>query len=1202
MINMNAAFEDELYFEYLKNPESVSKEWREYFEKVHGKSVYAIENVYSDSHSNAKYKDEENGSYSPRRISGRGSKYKLKENDNPEELNSYQAEMAIGMEESLDIPTATSTRTIPVKALDENRRIINRYMMKLKKPRISFTHILAWAVVRALMKYPHLNDSFDIIDGKPVRIQKKSLNIGLAVDITSKDGRRLLLVPSIKNAQDMDFGQFAREFRRLINRTRNSELTLEELSGTTLTLTNPGMIGTSASIPRLQKGQGAIIATGNIDYPTEFQAVRPEILSHMAVSKVVTLTNTYDHRIIQGAESAEFLAYLNKLLTGGSQFYDQIFYSLNIPFEPVRWEKDAGGGTYYGNKSKDDEIEKGAHVMQMINAYRVRGHLLSSTNPLGFDRYYYPELDPAYYGFTIWDLERIFHADDAWAKNNLPLRDIIEILRETYCGSTGIEFMHIQDPEKKEWIKRHLEKNRNTIDYSSEEKIRTFKKLVEAEEFENYLHTKFIGHKRFSLEGGESVIVMIDKILEYSADNEIDTVIFGMAHRGRLNVLVNNVGKSISKIFKEFDEEYDPTLYQGSGDVKYHLGDKGFYISPRNNSVNILLSPNPSHLELVDPVVEGMARALENEINDTSYSRVFPVLIHGDAAFAGQGIVAETLNLSQLDGYKVGGTIHIVINNQIGFTTNTDSARSTVYATDIAKMIQTPILHVNGNDPEAVKTAANFACMYRAKFKSDVIIDMLCYRKYGHNEADEPTYTQPLLYKKIKSMTPIAKLYEKQLIHEQVLSKDEAGKIRSDFKSKLDNAFAKKKDSHDKTHVTVQKNKDQVFEPVKTSVRKDIIEEITHALSSIPDNFNPNPKVKSLMKKRREMVESDKPAIDWAMGELLALGTLLIEGKEVRFSGQDSRRGTFSQRHSVLTDITNENDYINLNNIRSGQAVLRIFDSPLSEMAVLGFEYGYSVISANGLTLWEAQFGDFYNNAQTVIDQYIACGEVKWGQTSNLVLLLPHSYDGQGPEHSSARLERFLQLCAQENMIIGNFTTPAQYFHALRRQTILPFKLPMVLMTPKSMLRHPKAVSGVKEFTENRFMEILDDPEFENGNGVKKILACTGKIYYEIIQHREKLNIDNIPVVRVEQLYPFNSILMKEILDKYPDAENLTWVQEEPKNMGAWNFVKDYFYEILPDGMKLGYSGRNASASTATGLYKVHLMEQKMILDDALLK
>ena len=1181
MIYPNTAFEEELYFQYIRDPESVSPEWRSYFSLKNNQFNQVSFPVSLNIPNKETQKKDD-----PISID---SEFEL--------LNSLQSKIASNMEESLDIPTATSVRMIPVKSLEENRRIINRYLFKLKKQKVSFTHILAWAIVRSLIKFPQLNCSFEEKDGKYYRVRKSSVNFGIAVDITRKDGSRMLMVPNIKNAEKLTFLEFIETYENLIQRSRTNQLSPDELTDTSITLTNPGMIGTTFSSPRLMSGQGLIIACGAIDYPVEFQSVSQAFLTKLAVSKTVTITNTYDHRIIQGAESAEFLSYLHKLLIGSEFFYDQIFASLKIPFEPVRWSSDRSRVNTLGEPDQFEIIEKGAHVVQLINAYRVRGHLLASVNPLGLSSYYYPELEPSFYGFTIWDLDRIFHADDSWQKNNLPLRDIIESVRESYCGNISIEFMHIQDPEKKEWVKHKVESTRFSHDFSKAELIKILEKIVEAEEFENFLHTKFVGSKRFSLEGSESFIVLVNKIFELAADNDLNSVVMGMAHRGRLNALVNLMGKSVGKIFKEFEGHIDPDSYQGSGDVKYHLGDRGIFDSRHGNSINVILAPNPSHLELVNPIIEGMARALDNQINDDTYSRNLPILVHGDAAFAGQGIVAETLNLSQLEGYKTGGTIHIIINNQIGFTTNSLDARSTLYASDIAKMIQVPIIHVNGNDPESVAIAAIFAFEFREKFGCDIIIDMLCYRKYGHNESDEPAYTQPLLYKKIKAMKPISNLFASTLIKNNVIDPEEAGQIVIRKKQDLQDAFINREDQKPVKHIPNSISKLIGDQNIKTSVSPDKLLMIAEKITSYPDGFNVNPKLSSLLKKRLEMVKSDKPEIDWAMAEALAFGSLLIEGKDIRFTGQDSRRGTFSQRHAVFTDIDNEDQFISLNHITENQSKIKIFDSPLSELAVLGYEYGYSVLSGSSLVLWEAQFGDFANMAQAMIDQIIVCAESKWAQTSNLTILLPHSYDGQGPEHSSARLERYLQLCAEDNIIVGNFTTPSNYFHALRRQSLSPVKKPMILMTPKGMLRHPLAVSSLKDLSEGYFEHIINDSTIKKPEKVKTIAFSTGKIYYELFAQREKEKIDNIALIRIEQLYPLHIDKLNSIISLYPKADNLVWVQEEPKNMGAWNYINSQFSELESLNHKLSYIGRKASASTATGSYEMHTKEQQEIIN-----
>jgi len=1179
MIDLNAAFIEELYYNYLKDPNSVSPEWREYFSKQGGTAPEIKEQSKSE-HSVL--------------IKPKGDTIKLNDGEIAEPLTSISVKIAENMEYSLEIPTATSVRTIPVKALDENRRIINRHLSNLKKKKISFTHILAWAIVKALKKFPSMNDYYTEVDGKPCRVRRSSINFGLAIDLTKKDGTRLLLVPNVKKSDNLDFASFVAKYDELIDKARNNKLDIDDLQGTTVTLANPGMIGTTHSSPRLMIGQGLIVATGSIDYPTEFQAVKPDVLTSLAVSKVVTITSTYDHRIIQGAESAEFLAYINKLLLGKEQFYAQIFYSLDIPFEPIRWEIDYN--SFPGSLNNlNDKVEKNAHVMLLINAYRVRGHLLASFNPLGRTTYYYPELDPAYYGLTIWDFDRIFHADDNWANNELPLRDIIELLRETYCGHIGYEFMHIQEPTKKKWVKKRLE-IQNRIKLSDEDRIHIYKKIVEAEFFENFLHTKFVGHKRFSLEGSESLIALLDKIFCKAGESLLNSIVIGMAHRGRLNVLVNNIGKKPEIVFNEFDGDYDPSLDQAAGDVKYHLGDKSKYTCRNNHTLDVLLAPNPSHLELVDPVIVGMARAIDNYINDLTYTKALPILIHGDAAFSGQGIVAETLNLSQLEGYRTGGTIHIIVNNQIGFTTSSDSARSTYYATDIAKMIQTPILHVNGNDPEAVVQSAAFAVDYRNEFGSDVIIDLLCYRKYGHNEGDEPTYTQPLLYKKIKAMKQISKIYQAVLLRDKLINDDDINRYYNEIKNKYEEAYNNRIILKGNSVFINPFKTGRSFSPYFTAVAENIIKEIAKAMTYVPDDFRINPKLSALLKRRFDMVFDNSIPIDWAMAELLAFGSILIEGRDIRFTGQDSRRGTFSQRHAVLTDIETEDAYIPLNHIRDGQGVFRIFDSPLSEMAVLGYEYGYSVVADRDLTLWEAQFGDFANNAQTVFDQYIACGEVKWGQTSNLVVLLPHSYDGQGSEHSSARLERYLQLTADENLFVCNFTSPSNYFHSLRRQIYSLHKIPLIIMSPKSMLRHPNATSELTEFYYGEFKHIIDDEKVNSKENCDKIILCTGKIFYELMEYKEKYNVQNVAIIRIEQLYPLHTELLKKIVNLYPNVEEIIWAQEEPKNMGAYPFMFPHLFELFSPSKQLRYVGRRESSATAPGSYKRHLIEQSAII------
>ncbi len=1195
MLNPNAAFEDELYFQYLRDPNSVSPAWREYFNSARHPTLSDEGSGQGATKSSEPQASPQTQAQAIPVISS--DSYKLADGEVLEAMPNIAQKIAANMEQSLSVPTATSIRSIPVKALDENRRVINTYLSKHRRNKVSFTHILLWAIVKGLIKYPRLNDGYALAGGVAKRIKRRDVNIGLAVDLIKKDGSRLLMVPNLKGAQKIHFSEFISRFDDIVNRARGSKLSLDELSGTSVTLTNPGMIGTTASVPRLMKHQGLIIASGAIDYPVEFQSVRPEVLTTLAISKCVTMTSTYDHRVIQGAESAEFLAYIHKLLIGESRFYDQIFASLGIPFEPVRWSVDISIRKY-GLDNTRTRVEKGAHVMQMVNAYRVRGHLLASINPLGNDSYYYPELDPAYYGLTIWDLDREFPASSAWENSSYPLRDILLRMRETYCGSIGIEYMHIQDPTKKDWVKKKFEAQTIHLDFDKQDKLDILEKLIEAEQFESFLHKKFIGHKRFSLEGAESLIVMLDRLFDDAADNNCRNIIVGMAHRGRLNVVVNNTGKALIKCFNEFDGDIDTNYHYGAGDVKYHLGQGGNHIShKKKNKVHVFLAPNPSHLEIIDPVVLGMARALKEDSDDLEYENILPVVIHGDAAFAGQGIIQETLNMSGLKGYGNGGTIHIIINNQIGFTTTAESARSTTYASDASKMSQCPILHVNGNDPEAIVEAARFAFDYRQKYQSDVIIDMICYRKYGHNEGDEPSYTQPLLYKKIRKMIPVREIYQSQLIENNIISEQEAQALQDSFMAKLNEAFDGRKVKKPISTVIPESKIGHTFNSYKTTVTRDGLMSIANAITSYPEGFNANPKVISGMKQRTKMIATD--TIDWATGEALAFGGILLDNFSIRLSGEDSRRGTFSQRHAVLTDFINELDYLPLNHISEGQSRIQIYDSPLSELAVLGFDYGYSVNAKNTLTLWEAQFGDFANMAQAIIDQFISCSEVKWRQTCNLVMLLPHGHDGQGPEHSSARIERYLQLCADENLIIGNFTTPAQYFHALRRQMILKFPTPMILMTPKSMLRDPLAISSVEDFTAGGFQHVIDDGEVEDATKISRVLLCTGKVYYDLLRMKRKTSTSHVAILRVEQVYPLHKERIAELFAKYKNAKQYLWVQEEPKNQGIWNYILPELLEIS-HRKKIHYCGRDASASTATGSSKIHALEQENIAVSAL--
>ena len=1118
-------------------------------------------------------------------------------------ISGVAAKIVDNMEASLALPTATSLRVIPVRVLDENRSLVNKYLLSRSRGKISYTHIVAWAIVKALKKYPNINGSFTRVEGQPFRDQKPDINIGIAVDMTRKDGSRTLLVPNIKNVGESNFAQFVSAYDSVIDKARRSALDPTDFQGTSITLTNPGTVGTVSSTPRLMPGQGAIIATGMIGYDAAHQGMSLQTLSSLGVSKVMNITCTYDHRVIQGAESGQFLDYIHSLLLGEEKFYETLFADLHMPFASVKWAPDTSTAAF-GGSAGQEQIEKQARVQQLINAYRVRGHLIAHLDPLVDEPKHHPELDPAYYGLTVWDLDREFLFSHKEGYSTATLREILDILYATYCGSIGVEFMNIQDPEQKKWLIQKMEPGRNRQPLPRERKIQLLKKLIHAEGFERFLHTKFIGHKRFSLEGAESFIPIIDVLLDELADHGSERVVIGMAHRGRLNILANTIGKPLARIFSEFEGNIDPKTIQGSGDVKYHLGAHGIHKTLNGKEITVEVAPNPSHLEAVNPVVEGMVRAMQDRVNDLERTKVAAILVHGDAAFAGQGIVAETLNLSQLKGYRTGGTIHVIINNQIGFTTSPGDARSTPYCTDVAKMVQAPIFHVNGDNPEACSRVAQMAIAYRNLFKKDVVIDMFCYRKYGHNEGDEPSYTQPLLYKKIKSHPSTREIYSARLIQDKVLSNEELEQLNADAKNRFERAHeaSLKRETHLKGDVALAVTQEEIeaMQPFRsTTVSFEILKEVAEKLGSTPPHFEVNAKLVKMLEQRKHFDAGTK--IDWGFAEALAFGTLVYEGNGVRLSGEDVGRGTFSHRHAKLFDANTGEEYVPLQNIREGQGKFYVFDSLLSEFAILGFEFGYTVSDPLSLVCWEAQFGDFVNGAQVIIDQFLAASEAKWQQPCDLVLLLPHGYEGQGPEHSSARLERYLQLCAEDNMQVCNVSTPAQYFHVLRRQMRDAKRRPLVLMSPKSLLRHPMVISLPDELTGGGFQEMVDDASAPSPADVRRIVLCSGKVYYDALQMKQQSKLSGVALLRMEQFYPYPQEQMRSLLGKYANANDVVWLQEEPKNMGAWNFLAERLREDLLPSQQLRFAGRKSSASTATGSMKSHQAEQEQFLTDALM-
>ena len=1206
---------DEMYGQWLVNPDSVDKEWQPILERYHqvklGQPVTAapvvsapvvstppaVETTQTGSvplvakTTRVEPKPQPIPAQAPANSSAEVSE---EAEDQINILKGMSKTLAANMDASLSIPTATSVRAIPAKLLIDNRIVINSHLGRTRGGKVSFTHIIGYAIIRALKEFPSQNVYYEEVDGKPAAVSPANINFGLAIDIPKPDGTRALLVPNIKKAQRLNFAEYLTAYEDLVKRARDNKLTAEDFSGTTASLTNPGGIGTVHSVPRLTKGQGCIIGAGALDYPAEFQGMSEEHLAKVGVSKVITLTSTYDHRVIQGAGSGEFLRIINELLLGERGFYDDIFADLRIPYQPVRWATDF-------DKSDSDSRSKETRVQELINSYRVRGHLMADIDPLEYQQRTHPDLDVLTHGLSLWDLDRSFNTGGFGGKSKMLVRDVLKILRDTYCRTVGIEYMHIHSPEERKWMQEKLERPYEKP--SHDQQLRILEKLNEAEAFETFLQTKFVGQKRFSLEGGESTIAALDAILQAAADANLAEVAIGMAHRGRLNVLTNIAGKTYGQVFREFEGNTDTKTVQGSGDVKYHLGTEGTFTGPNGNQTNVYLAANPSHLEAVNPVLEGIVRAkLDRMDKSPAEYPVVPVLIHGDAAFAGQGVVPETLNMMSLRGYRTGGTVHIVINNQVGFTTPPSMSRSTVYATDVAKGIQAPIFHVNGDDPEAVVRVSQLAFEYRQSFQKDAIIDLVCYRRRGHNEGDDPSMTQPLMYNLIEAKRSVRTLYLESLVGRGDITREEFEQSNTDFQARLEQAFT---DVHEAMSQPVELQarpigigttaSDNPEFKHESSVSREVVELIGNAHSNLPPSFNVHPKLQQLLAKRVEM--SREGGIDWGFGELLALGSLLVEGVNIRMSGQDTRRGTFVQRHAVFHDRENGQEWMPLRNLTAEQAKFYIYDSLLSEYAAMGFEYGYSVERKDALVLWEAQFGDFANGAQTILDEFISSAEQKWGQHSSLVLLLPHGYEGQGPDHSSARIERYLQLCAENNMTVAQPSTPANHFHLLRRQAYARPRRPLVVFTPKSMLRLKAASSNVADFTSGSFQLVIDDERGLNKQAVKRVLFCSGKVYWDLLAEAEKRGDQQTAIVRVEQLYPTPVDEIKQVYAKYPGAE-LFWVQDEPANQGPWTYIGLFLPKYM-GGQVAKLISRPASASPATGSAKRHAVEQADLIERA---
>lgn len=1097
------------------------------------------------------------------------------------------ARIVANMEASLAVPTATSYRQVPAKLLELNRRIINDHLIKMLRGKVSFTHLIAYAIVRALDEVPAMTSTYlEGEDGRPRVVHHDEVGLGIAVDKERADGTRSLLVPCIRGANLLPFQEFHDEYETIIDKVRNNRISPDDFAGVTLSITNVGTLGTMQSVPRLMPGQAAIVGLGAIGYPAEFEGADPRAMADLGLSKVVTVSNTYDHRIIQGAESGEFLRTVHQLLLGADGFYDRIFASLGVPHQPVRWQQD-------DNPTDNDAgyAHKQMQVRKLIQMHRVRGHLIADLDPLGLGGgQMHPELDPATYGLTVWDLDRQFLTDDVPGPDKMTLGDILGTLREAYCGTVGVEFMHIQETEEREWIQERFEVARQRP--GDDERRHILERISAAEAFERFLHQRYVGHKRFGLEGGESAIVILDAVLQAAADDGQAGVVLGMAHRGRLNVLSNVMGQSFDTLFRQFEGEISPDTIQGSGDVKYHVGASTTFRSLRGGELPVQLAANPSHLEAVDPVVHGMVRAMQDVTEPAGSFPILPLVIHGDAAFAGQGVVAETLNLSKIPGYRVGGTVHLIINNQVGYTTPPGQARSSVYPTDVAKMVQAPVFHVNGDDPEACARVARLAFAFRQQFNKDVVIDMVCYRRHGHNEGDDPSYTQPVMYERIRQKRTVRELYTEMLVRRGDISPEEAAGELDRFEGRLQAVLDETRSSKPASPVESVPPTHFVgdFTRVETGVERSVLDQVNSALEARPVGFSVHPKLARQFAARAELYAGGE--VDWGLAELLAYGTIMLDGRAVRLCGQDTRRGTFAHRHSVIVDHNDETEFFPLRHLDPDQGAFFVYDSMLSEYAAVGVEYGYSIVNRDALVAWEGQFGDFVNGAQIIIDQFLAAGSDKWNQSSGLVLLLPHGYEGQGPEHSSARIERFLILCAEGNLTVANATTAAQFFHLLRRQVQTGNPRPLIVLTPKSGLRARHARSSIDELINGHFHETIDDesPSLDPAR-VRRVVLCSGKVAFDAIEARESAGTGDTAVVRVEQIYPWPAEQLAEILDVYPAGADVVWLQEEPANMGAWSFVRTRIDELLGDGRRVRLIGRPESGSPACGSTGVHQQE-----------
>jgi len=1210
----NAGFAQALYEDYLRDPQAVPEEWRALFESGRigerpaagaGNGAVTVDKT-----------DKADGSTAP----PKGGSL----------IKGPAARLVANMNASLTVPTATSFRELPVRELESRRAALNAQLKSAGRPeKVSFTHLIGWALIQATKQHPMMGHALARVEAVNYRIEPAGISLGLAVDVERKDGSRGLVVPVLKGAEAMSYGEYHAAYETVVEKSRTNKLMPDDFAGATMTLTNPGGLGTVASVPRLMAGQGTIIAVGSIAYPPEFATVSKDRIADLGISKVMTITSTYDHRVIQGAESGEFLRTVDQLLQGANGFYEGVAEGLGVAGaeesagQRVSGSERPGGGGAGGPGVEEAstattalaapsapsalaDLEHVAAGMALVKAFRTHGHLAATLDPLGTPPRGDPSLDPEPLELSAANMASIPASVLRVAVPGETLAEALPHLRETYCGNIAYEVEHIASHRQRVWLREQIESGAHRTPLATEQQLQLLDRLIQVESFERFLHKAYLGQKRFSIEGLDMLVPMLDALIETAAEHGTREVVIGMAHRGRLNVLTHILGRPYVSIFAEFEGAKKPAKGAaegediGTGDVKYHQGAEGAFITRSGKALPVALAHNPSHLEFVGPVVDGRVRALQTQRRGQEIhldpDAAIPVVIHGDAAFAAQGVVAETLNLGALEGYCTSGTIHLIANNQVGFTTDMRDARSTRYASDLAKGFDLPIIHVNADDPVACMAAIRLAMMYRDRFHRDALIDLVGYRRHGHNEADEPSYTQPMMYALIKALPTVRQRFADQLVAAGILTAEAAEARYATAYQHLVDTQQGFKASLSQTHGDTAPVGQVLWQEVETAVPGDMLTALNDQLLAVPMGFTIQPKLLKQLERRIPAMGPDG-GIDWGQAEALAFASLLAEGIPIRLTGQDSERGTFSHRHLVFADAETGARHTPMQRLPGSLASFELYNSPLSELATLGFEYGYSTTATEAMVIWEAQFGDFINGAQVIIDQFLSAGRAKWGVTCRLTLLLPHGYEGQGPEHSSARLERFLQNAAEGNMRLANCTTAAQYFHLIRRQARRQRQRPLVVFTPKSLLRLPQAGSHLHELTQGAFQPVLDDPDMADHGAVTRLVLCSGKLYYELAAGAQAQR-SRPAVARLEQLYSFPERQLRELLGRYPNVTEVVWAQEEPRNMGAWNWVAPRLAPLL-QGRQLRYAGRPERASPAEGYHQAHVIEQARIVEEA---